>query len=82
MHARFSILRQIVMVDENGNNPVDAKSLRNAEQNVVKYLRKHKNDVLKNPLATRRDKLAMRALQLGLPVFKFAWQKYSAGNSV
>ncbi len=81
MHARFSILRQIVMVDENGNNSVDAKSLQNAEQNVVKYLRKHKNDVLKNPLATRRDKLAMRALQLGLPVFKFAWQKYSAGNS-
>lgn len=76
MHARFSILRQIVMLDSNQQN-VDATSLGHAEQNVVKYLRQHKNDIFKNPLATRRDKLAMRSLQLGLPVFKFAWQKYA-----
>lgn len=76
MHARFSILRQIVMLEE-GNHDVDAKSLKNAEQSVVKYLRKHKDYILKNPLASRRDKLAMRSLQLGLPAFKFAWQKYS-----
>jgi len=77
MHARFSILRQIVMVDKT-DQTVDQKSLHHAEQNVAKYLRKHKNDILKNPLASRRDKLAMRSLQLGLPTFKFAWQKYAA----
>lgn len=77
VHARFSILRQIVMVDKT-DQAVDQKSLHHAEQNVVKYLRKHKNDILKNPLASRRDKLAMRSLQLGLPAFKFAWQKYAA----
>lgn len=84
MHARFSILRQIVMVDDHDSGSsshdtkVDHLSLQNAEQSVVKYLRKHKNYILKNPLATRRDKLAMRSLQLGLPAFKFAWQKYAA----
>ncbi len=77
MHARFSILRQIVMVDDHSDQ-VDRISLQNAETSVVKYLRKHKNDILKNPLASRRDKLAMRSLQLGLPAFKFAWQKYAA----
>ena len=76
MHARFSILRQMVLV-EPGEQTVDATSLDLAQQNVVKYLRQHKNDILKNPLASRRDKLAMRSLQLGVPVFKFAWQKYA-----
>lgn len=75
MHARFSILRQIVML-EDGHN-IDDKSLKHAQNNVVKYLRQHKNDVLKNPLATRRDKLAMRSLQLGLPAFRYAWKKYN-----
>lgn len=77
MHARFSILRQIVMVEE-GSTTVDKRSLDNAEQATIKYLRKHKQDILKNPLASRRDKLAMRSLQFGLPFFKFAWQKYAA----
>lgn len=79
MHARFSILRQIVTVEE-GNTSVDTRSLQNAEQSTVKYLRKHKNDILKNLLASRRDKLAMRALQCGVPVFKWAWQKYCRKN--
>lgn len=76
MHARFSILRQIVMLDE--SKITDAESIKNTQQTVVKYLRKHKKDILRNPLASRRDKMAMRSLQLGLPAFKFAWQKYSA----
>lgn len=79
MHARFSILRQIVMLDFSQTS--DPTSIKLAQQNVVKYLRKHKNDVLKNPLASRRDKLAMRSLQCGLPVFKMAWQKYAARKS-
>lgn len=80
MHARFSILRQIVMLEE-GKHGIDNQSLKNAEQSVVKYLRKHKDYILKNPLASRRDKLAMRSLQLGLPAFRYAWQKYSANKS-
>lgn len=80
MHARFSILRQIVML-EVGNHDIDDQSLKNAEQSVVKYLRKHKDYILKNPLASRRDKLAMRSLQLGLPAFRYAWKKYSAKKS-
>lgn len=86
MHARFSLLRQIVMLsdapvsatpDANHTPSVDSISLKHAQRNIVKYLQQHKRDILKNPLATRRDKLATRSLQLGLPAFKFAWQQYS-----
>lgn len=75
MHARFSILRQIVMLDV--KQIADTESVKHAQQNVVKYLRKHKNDILQNPLASRRDKLAMRSLQCGLPAFRYAWKKYA-----
>lgn len=78
MHARFSILRQIVMLEQNQNT--DMESIKHAQQNTVKYLRKHKDDILKNPLASRRDRLAMRSLQCGLPVFRMAWKKYARGK--
>lgn len=80
MHARFSILRQMVIADRTAptSNPVDTQSFKHAEKQVVRYLRIHKNDILKNPLATRRDKLAMYSLLAGKPIFRYAWQKYSA----
>lgn len=93
MHARFSILRQIIMLDildyhstsvasPTATPPApDPASLKHTQRNIVKYLHQHKRDILRNPLATRRDRLAMRSLQLGLPVFKFAWQKYSQNKT-
>lgn len=80
MHARFSVLRQMVMVkprtmtlSQNGLTPSEFRKLR---RHIARYLHKHKNYILKNPLSTRRDLLAMRSLQLGLSFFKFAWQTY------
>ena len=79
MHARFSILRQIVMLEENSDSTtVDKTSIKHAEQGIVKYLRKHKSYILQNPLASRRDKIAMRTLQLGVPAFRYAWKKYDS----
>lgn len=80
MHARFSILRQMVVLDHDhqaSTAPIDSKSLKHTEKQVIKYLRAHKNDILKNPLATRRDKLALCSLLLGKPIFRYAWQQYS-----
>lgn len=78
MHARFSILRQMVMLEK--AEITDNQSLRHTEKNLIKYLRQHKNDILKNPLASRRDRLAMRAILAGKPVFRYAWKKYAAGK--
>ena len=84
-HARFSILRQLVLISphrqpaseftrQTGLSPDEFYHLR---QDLVRYLRDHKNDILKNPTATRRDRLAMRSLLLGLPAFTAAWQLYA-----
>lgn len=84
-HARFSILRQLVLISprrqpaaeftrQTGLSPDEFYQLR---QDLVRYLRDHKNDILKNPAATRRDRLAMSSLLLGLPAFTAAWQLYT-----
>ena len=71
MHARFSVLRQLVQADN-----LDAASMAK-EQEIIDYLIENKKYVLKNPHATKRDKLAMRSLLMGKDVFKTAWKAYS-----
>lgn len=70
-HARFSILRQLVLV-----KPQTAE-IKSLEREMVSYLKSHQSDILKNPASTRRDRLAMRSLLLGLPIFTVAWKAYS-----
>lgn len=75
-HARFSILRQMVLIDPKALPADERQQFLQTRREIVKYLRKHKNDVLKNPLASRRDRLAMLSLLAGLPVFRRAWLTY------
>lgn len=90
-HARFSVLRQMVLVDpkslpvtklqDPAEIPAKTSDLTRhrflqVRREIVKYLRQHKHDVLKNPLASRRDRLAVLSLLAGLPVFKCAWLTY------
>lgn len=70
MHARFSILRQLVFVEP------QSPEVKQVQAKMVAYLKQHKADILKNPISTRRDRLAMRSLQFGLPVFQLAWKLY------
>lgn len=70
MHARFSVLRLMVMSKTHDSEMLTTR------QEIVQYLHRHKADVLKNPLRSRRDVLAMYSLLLGLPIFKLAWQIY------
>lgn len=64
MHARFSVLRQLP-----ARHP--------EEKPLVSYLKKHRNDILKNPLATRRDRFAIRALLISPSFFRFSWRLYA-----
>lgn len=81
MHARFSILRQMVMINPSKLSKIDRRSFYKARREVVRYLRRHRNYILKNPLASRRDRLAMRSLQAGLPVFRAAWKHYAKAKT-
>ena len=71
MHARFSVLRQLVQVSD-----LDP-ALAAKEQEIIDYLVAHKKHIFKNPHATSRDKLAMQSLLANKNVFKFAWKAYS-----
>ncbi|MBQ3409980.1 glycosyltransferase [Candidatus Saccharibacteria bacterium] len=71
MHARFSILRQM----PSGHKLSPA--LKTAQKQIIKYLRQHKDYILKNPESTPRDHIAMRMLLIGSRAFKGAWKAYS-----
>lgn len=75
MHARFSILRQIVLAPA-PTTPEARRELMSTQSTIIKYIRENRRYITKNPFATTRDKIALRSLQLGLPVFKRAWQLY------
>ena len=75
MHARFSILRQIIFAKP--ETPEQKSNFRKIRRETVTYLKSHQADILKNPLRTKRDLLAMQSLHLGLPVFTLAWRLYA-----
>ena len=69
-HARFSVLRQMT-----GKKLTPVQAGR--EQEIVKYLKAHRKDVTKNPVAKKRDKLAMYAVLTNKEFFKSAWKVYN-----
>lgn len=75
MHARFSVLRQLVLTKP--KTSAEKSEFQKTRQEIVTYLKSHRDDVLKNPLSTPRDLFALQTLRLGLPVFTFAWHLYS-----
>ncbi len=70
VHARFSILRQIVQKSHKTERE------QKLEDSLENYIKSHKNWVLKNPEAKKRDKLALFSLLLGKSAFKFSWKVY------
>ena len=70
VHARFSILRQII----HETNKSD--KLKKLEKSLIDYIKENKNWILKNPEASKRDKLAFYSLLLGKNFFKFSWNLY------
>lgn len=71
MHARFSVLRQILLA----KNPTP--EIKKYEQQIINYLKSHKKFITKNPVAKKRDKIALYSLLVGKYVFKATWQLYT-----
>lgn len=69
-HARFSILRMVSQVKKPSTQEI---VLRNG---LRAYLLRNANWIMKNPEATRRDKLALTCLLFGNRFFAFAWRQY------
>ena len=66
MYSRFNILRQVMFSKDN----------KEVELDMIQYLKKNKNLILNNPVSTRRDKIAIISLLLGINFFKLSWIIY------
>ncbi len=66
LHARFSILCQI-----------DKRSHPQLERKLTKYIKAHKNYILKNPEAGIKDKIAIRTILISVSLFRTVWKVYN-----
>jgi len=71
MHARFSVLRQIL------KDQKKTSETKKIEREIIRYLKVHKTFITKNPSASFRDKVAIYSLLAGKYVFKSFWGLYS-----
>ncbi|MCI8575244.1 MAG: glycosyltransferase [Bacilli bacterium] len=69
MYARFNVLRQMVKAT------LDEQEII-AKQEIIKYLKTNKNDILKNPVSSFRDRMAILTLLVHEKVFKISWNIY------
>jgi len=68
VYSRFSTLNQ--MLDVKDRNAVIER------EKIIKFIYDHQRAVMSDPLAPRRDKVAIRLLQLGFPIYRFFWKEY------
>ena len=70
MHARFTVLRQLLLAK---NLSATQKA---SKEKIVDYLIHHKDFITKNTCANFRDKVALLVLMIGEPVFALLWRAY------
>ena len=70
LHARFSILRQIIQLTHKTDKD------KKLELSLISYIKGHKSWISQNPEASKRDRLALASLRLGKTFFKFSWRFY------
>ncbi|MBQ3325653.1 glycosyltransferase family 2 protein [Candidatus Saccharibacteria bacterium] len=71
MHARFSVLWMIMSAK------VTSPDIEKQKKSVVKYLRDNHQFVTKNPIAKKRDKVAIYLTMIHPALYKIAWSVYS-----
>ena len=68
VYARFSTVNQMLDVKN-----TDALSER---KKLIMFIHEHEKSVNRDVLAPRRDKVAIKLLHLGFPVYRFFWKSY------
>ena len=67
MYAYLSTITQYAR-----NNSKDKK----IRKELMDYIKKNRNEVLKNPRTPKRDRIALATTFFGYPFFKFSWKLY------
>lgn len=63
VYARFSTLNQM-------KNTTEHVEIRNE---IIAFIKEHRMEIMHNPKAPKRDKIAMFLLGIGYPVYRFCW---------
>lgn len=64
VYARFSTLNQMLDTDE----------FPEVRREIIRFIRTNGPAIFRNPKTPRRDRLALLALSLGYPVYRWAWK--------
>lgn len=64
VYARFSTLNQMLDVD----------GYRKERDEIISFIKAHKREIMADEHAPGRDKMAMRMLSMGYPVYRMAWK--------
>lgn len=66
VHSRFSTLNQMLNV----------KGYKQEKAQIIDYIKKHRDWIIKNPAAPKTDKIAVYSLMAGYGFYKFVWSLY------
>lgn len=66
VYARFSTLNQML----------NAEGCEREREQIIRFILHHKKSILRDPLAPRRDKIAMRLLAIDYKLYKAFWTAY------
>lgn len=66
VYARLSTINQMIYT----------KEFPEIRRDMIRFVRDHKQDICDDPLAPRRDKLAIRLLDLNYNIYKLSWKAY------
>ena len=65
VYARFSTLNQMLDLEPSVTR-----------DEIIRFIRCHEREILRDPKAPKRDKLAIRALSMGFPAYRMIWKAY------
>ena len=68
VYARFSTLNQMLNLDN--------KIVGDSRDSIIQFIKTYVKDVLKNPLAPKRDKAAIFCLNVGFSFYKISWKLF------
>ncbi len=64
VYARFSTLNQMLDVD----------GYKKERDEIISFIKAHKREIMMDEYAPKRDKMAIRMLSMGYPVYRMAWK--------
>ncbi len=64
VYARFSTLNQMLDVD----------GYKKERDEIISFIKAHKREIMMDEYAPRRDKMGIRMLSMGYPIYRMAWK--------